>query len=238
MTGGIEEFAQLIPDSLLDISGKVFISGRDAFGSSSKLYILGLNPGGAPESNALETVGAHTRKVIHDAPDNWCALTDEAWGRNGHRVQHPMQRNVLHLLRRLDLDCRKVPASDLVFARSRDAAKISKAEFVRLANDCWPFHRAVIRRLEVRVIVCLGREAAWGAIARLEADNPAAGKFAEIDRFVEDRGLKGVSRAYRNGGGITVVQLTHPSRFHWTTSKSDPTELVRRALEFSDANPI
>ena len=226
----IEEFAALIPDSLLEASGKVFVSGRDAFGSPSELYILGLNPGGSPESHAEETVRSHTGKVLHDVPDNWCALSDEAWGRNGHRVQHPMQRNVLHLLARLGLNYRKVPASDLVFVRSQDASKISKNQFDRLANDCWPFHRAVVKELGVRVIVCMGGEATRRTVAHLEADNPSSGRFAEVDKFVEGGGLKLTSHAYRNGDGLTIVGLTHPSRYHWTSPKSDPSELVRRAL--------
>ena len=85
MTANIEEFAGLIPDSVLDVSGKVFVSGRNAFGSPSKLYVYGLNPGGAPEAHAQETVRSHTDKALHDVPDNWSALTDEAWGRNGPR---------------------------------------------------------------------------------------------------------------------------------------------------------
>jgi len=43
----IEDFASLIPDSLLERSGKGFYSGRTAFENTSKLYVLGLNPGGS-----------------------------------------------------------------------------------------------------------------------------------------------------------------------------------------------
>ena len=80
MTVNIEEFAGLIPDSVLAESGKVFVSGRNAFGSPSKLYFYGLNPGGAPETYAQETVRSHTDMALHDVPDNWPALTCEAWG--------------------------------------------------------------------------------------------------------------------------------------------------------------
>ena len=235
----IEDFYALVPPSLLDVSGKAFYSGRDAFGSSSPLYILGLNPGGAPEDYPDETIRTHTDKVLHDVPDNWCAFTDEVWGVNGSRPRHPMQKNVRHLLAMLGLDCRKVPASDLVFPRSQNAEKITKnkVEFAHLIKACWPFHRAVIQQLGVNVIVCMGRDAERGTIACLEADNPSLGKFAEVDRFVEDGGLKQISRTYRNNGSVTVVQLLHPSRFHWTSPKSDPTELVRRALLRSKANP-
>ena len=229
----IENFYALVPDSLREVSGKVFYSGRDAFGSPSPLYILGLNPGGSPEDYPDETVRAHTDKVLHEMPDNWCAFTDEVWGVNGSRPRHPMQKNVLHLLAMLSLDCRKVPASDLVFARSQNAEKITKdkVEFARLTKACWRFHQAVIQQLEVSVIVCLGRDAERGTINCLEADNPSLGKFAIQDKFVEEGGQQCISRTYRNNGCITVVQLPHPSRFHWTSPKSDPTRLIRRALE-------
>ena len=227
----IYEFVNLIPAELLDYSGKVFVSGRTAFGSPSDLYILGLNPGGAPENNVQETVRTHTHKVLHEVPDDWCALTDEAWGRNGHRLQHPMQRNLLHLMKSLGLDHRRIPASDLVFARSQDASKIGKKDLDRFANLCWPFHRAVIERLGVGVILCLGREAVERVKACIKADNPSAGEFEVVDSFVEDGGLKVESRTYRNRHGLSVVQLAHPSRFHWTSPRSDPSGLVQRALE-------
>ena len=44
----IEEFAGLIPESLLERSGKAFYSGRNAFGGPSGLYIIGLNRGDRP----------------------------------------------------------------------------------------------------------------------------------------------------------------------------------------------
>ena len=213
----------MIPDSLWNVSGKAFYSGRDAFSSPSKLYILGLNPGGEPEKYPRETVRAHTCKVFH-APDYWCAFTDEVWGVDGSRPRHTMQRNVLHLLGKLDLDCRKVPASNLVFARSQSADKISKSELRSPANACWPFHRTIIQQLGVQVILCLGQDAARGTSACLEADNPSLGKFEKKDEFVEDGGQKQVSRAYRSNGSVTVVKLPHPSRFHWTNPKSDPCE--------------
>ena len=140
-----------------------------------------------------------------------------------------MQKNVLHLLERLCIDCRKVPASNLVFARSRNAAEL-KAELTKFADACWPFHREVIRRLEVRVIVCLGWDAARETIARLGKDDPGAGKLKETDWFVETNDRNWRSRVYRNNGRVAVVQLTYPSTAVWTNSDADPTGLVRRAL--------
>ena len=52
----IEDFAKLIPDSIMHRSGKAFYSGRLAFSSPSGLYVLGVNPGGDPEEYPDETV--------------------------------------------------------------------------------------------------------------------------------------------------------------------------------------
>ena len=49
----IEEFAGLIPEALLEVSGKAFYSGRDAFGGAADLYIIGLNPGRGETRNFI-----------------------------------------------------------------------------------------------------------------------------------------------------------------------------------------
>ena len=58
----IEDLAKKIPKEIRNRSGSVFYSGRDAFSGSSKLYILGINPGGNPVAQAEETVDWHTGK--------------------------------------------------------------------------------------------------------------------------------------------------------------------------------
>jgi len=76
---GIERFAALVPKTLLAESGKVFYSGRSAFAQPSPLYILGVNPGGAPDNHPTETVGRHTQKVLAELPEDWSAYRDEVW---------------------------------------------------------------------------------------------------------------------------------------------------------------
>ena len=64
----IDTFAELIPKSVMSKSGTAFYSGRAAFSTSSKLYILGLNPGGSPDSQATETVEWHTNRILNEVP--------------------------------------------------------------------------------------------------------------------------------------------------------------------------
>lgn len=50
----IEDIAKFIPQSLSTVSGSVFYSGRNAFKSTSALYVLGLNPGGFVQNEGIE----------------------------------------------------------------------------------------------------------------------------------------------------------------------------------------
>ena len=221
----IEEFAELIPKSLLDKSGEVFYSGRRAFGAPSELYILGANPGGTPEGMPDSTVSRHINQVLYDKPANWSAYRDESWhGRAPGKSL--MQRGVLHLFKRLQLNPGEVPASELVFLRSRNLSEL-KGSFEKLASECWPFHQAVIDRLGVKVVVCIGKRAGEFVRRRLKAQS-------QTDEFVEKNKRQWESLSHRNENGIIVVTLTHASQASWTSPASDPTTLVKRALIRTD----
>ena len=113
----IDRFSASIPPSIRSTSGKVFYSGRTAFSSPSKLYILGLNPGGSPQEKVSETVESDTQRVLNGSAD-WSAYQDEEWEGKPPGT-HGMQPRVRCLLRQLNLDPQKVPASNLIFVRDR-----------------------------------------------------------------------------------------------------------------------
>src|SRR5258708_2375053 len=151
----ITRFSALIPQSVLAQSGSVFYSGKTAFGADSKLYILGLNPGGSPSEQARETVQWHTDKVLkHESPD-WSAYRDERWA-NRLPGTCGMQPRVLHILRQFNLDPGHVPASNLVFVRTPREKDLND-QFGALATLCWPFHQSVIEQVKLRVVLCFGR---------------------------------------------------------------------------------
>ena len=224
----IEEFAELVPETLLHKSGEVFYSGKLAFGAPSELYILGANPGGNPEYMPHPTIMRHIEQVLHDKPTNWSAYRDEAWyGRAPGKSQ--MQRRMRHLFDELGLDPGKVPCSEVVFLRSKDLSRLA-GNFNQLAEECWPFHQAVIENLSVRVVACLGKPAGNWVRNKL-------GTHTLLDEFEDTkpgytRGWK--SETHVNSDGLVVVRLSHPSRAIWTDPLSDPTMLVKRALIRTD----
>ena len=221
----LEEFAELIPKSLLHKSGEVFYSGKRAFGSQSELYVLGANPGGDPEGMQDATVSRHIEQVLHDKSANWSAYRDESWhGRAPGKS--PMQRGVLHLFKKLGIDPGETPCSEVVFLRSRSLPEL-KGNYEQLAAQCWPFHQTVINRLGARVVVCLGKTAGASVRRYLKA-------YTQTDEFVEKNKRKWESLSHKNDEGIFVVTLTHPSQVAWTSPASDPTSLVKRALIRAD----
>lgn len=155
----VPDLITLVPERLLKRSGKIFYSARHAFESPARpLYILGLNPGGRPGAHAYETIAANIDQTLHREQDDWSAYVHESW--SGRPVgTAPFQRRMQYLfVKGCGINLGRVPASNLVFQRSRRTQFLG-TPFKELALACWPFHKAVIARLGIRVIVCLGAPA-------------------------------------------------------------------------------
>jgi hypothetical protein len=217
----ITDLIPLIPHSVLDRSGAVFNTGRTGFSSPSPIYLLGVNPGGNPEEHRHETVASQTEQVLRHHPAEWSAFADASW-----RGRAPgtcgMQPRVLHLIAALGLDARRVPASNLVFARSAGEDSF-EGNMVAMAHETWPFHQAVIKHLGVRVVVCFGQTAGNFVRGRL-------GAHQEVDTFIEDNRRGWRSTLHQQPGGIHVATLSHPSKAKWSVPQTDPSALVKRAL--------
>lgn len=217
----IETFASMVPQALNAESGKVFYSGRQAFLSNAPLYIVGVNPGGDPDKYRSETVGDHTRKVLSEYPDSWSAYRDESW-EGAAPGTLGMAPRILHFLKKMELCPENVPASNLVFVRSRREAHLGN-HLPALLDLCWPFHAHVIETIRPRVILCLGSTAGKYVCRKLEAYRQAA-------EFVEKNNRRWASRLYISGQNHRVVIATHPSIADWTAPATDPSPLVLRAM--------
>lgn len=219
----IEDLAARIPEQLLVLSGKVFYSGRNAFSEPCNLYMLGVNPGGSPDTHATETVESHTYSVIHTLPDDWSAYRDESW-KGATPKTLGMAPRVLHLLRELDFSPGAVPASNLVFVRSRRESHIPPKEMRAMADACWSFHDHAISLLRPRVVLCFGQTAGNYVRQRLGANRL-------IGEFTEQNNRRWRSQAFAGSNGTNVVVATHPSIADWCTTSTDVTPLVQKALQ-------
>ena len=221
----IEYFVASIPEEVMSWTGGVFGSGREAFSSDSaeKLYIIGINPGGSGGIN----VSSHVNYVL-GRPANWSIYRDEIWGdlakhKPGTRNIQP---SVLHVLDKLDLDPGHVPSSNLVFGQSPTVSKY-EGDIYKAMEICWPFHEAVIRLLEPKVILCMGREVGW--FVRCKAGAVDLGnKIGALPEYEEH--WSGTYRGQFMGNQLTVASAWHPKRRPWYSKKWDPTPLVREAL--------
>ena len=219
----IEELAARIPTGLLERSGKVFYSGRNAFSSTCPLYMLGVNPGGSPDNHATDTIASHTNSVVHILSNDWSAYRDESW-EGAKPGTYGMAPRVLHLLQHLGLSPGAVPASNLVFARSRREADIHRNDMTAMANECWAFHEHAIELLRPRVVLCFGQTAGAYVRRRLGADRL-------IGEFVEQNNRRWTSRAFATSSGVNVVVATHRSIANWCAPSTDVTPLVQKALQ-------
>lgn len=214
----IEEFAKLIPSSLMDLSGAVFYSGRNAFQGEKILYIIGLNPGGSNESQKDDTISRHLEKVLANENPSWSEYKDEIW--LGEPGKYGLQPRILHLLNELNISPYEVPASNICFVRSPREKNISY-KLHDYAELCWPFHEKVIIELKIKVILCFGISAGSIVRQKLEAN-------VLIDKFIETNNRRWESQVFKNDKGQIVIVATHPSIADWTNVNTDPSDLVKK----------
>lgn len=216
-----DDLLTLVPDSLRERSGEVFYSGRAAFARPAPLYLLGLNPGGDPIRQASETVGRSLDEARSRAKDRWSSYADESWGGRPPGTAK-MQPRVLHMMDRLGLDVRQVPASNVVFVRTTREAAL-KSEKAALLRDCWSVHQSVVDNLGVCVVACMGGTAGEWVRSMVGADTL-------IDSWSETNARRWTSWTHSGPSGIQVVTLTHPSIAAWNSEDADPSALVAAAL--------
>lgn len=217
----LEDFLGLVDPSIRRRSGGVLYSGRRAFSDDCPIYLLGLNPAGNPVSMAHRSIEQHIAEALERPATEWSEYADVSWaGRPPGGA--PMQRRVRHLLKSLGHESRRVPASNVVFvraARERDLEDQKTA----LLRACWPVHEAVISRLSVRAVLCMG-----GTAGRWVRDQTGAHTVEAT--FVESNDRRWTSVLHSNGQGLRVATLTHPAIAAWDVRSTDPSPLLRALL--------
>ena len=217
----LEYFASLVPSHLLGCSGEVFYSGRAAFSRPSLVYLLGINPGSeqkpGPNEPKLRTVEENI-EYVRGKPEHF-SLYYDSWEEGRHPL---MQEGMCHLFNNTDLCPYTTPASNCIFVRTSDASKLHDQR--GLEESCWPFHKAVIERLGVQLVLCLGSKARDIVKKRMGCARQP------IEEQSEDNNRPWGSRVFRNAAGIVVVGVPHPSRSKWSTPECDPSAIVNRWL--------
>ena len=222
----LEELLEHVAPALRSEDGEVFHSGRSAFEHPEiRLYLLGINPGKAKSDPfSSKTIQANIDWVCAEGPNDWSAHAAVLEQSPSEALS--FQHGINHLFRTLRADPCRIPASNLIFHRSGQQKDLK--DFRKLAEQCWPFHQAVIRALDIQVIVCLGGHVARFVSRKLRDDEP----YRPIETFVEGyekRRWKSHLNQARTDQPL-VAGLTHPGRAHWTQEAADPTDLVVRAL--------
>lgn len=218
-----EYFAQFIPEEIKKESGSVFYSGENAFTGEKKLYILGLNPGGSPIKQKEETIEKHTQKFLTGKKEaNFSEYKDIEW-RGKKAGEARLQKRILNLLDKLNLDPHEVPASNVCFVRSSREKNIADKidDYMEL---CWNLHDEVIDKLKIKIILCFGKTTGKFVKKKLEAKT-------FVDSFVENNKRKWKSEVYKNEENQFVIIATHPSVANWINEKSDISDLVKNTFK-------
>ena len=219
MHPGIQTALTNLPSWLFARSGKIFYSGPSAFDGNRSIYLLGLNPGGDENDRNEETIQDNLQRHTN-LTQPYSEYIDGIWKGRPAGV-HGMQPRLQHLARKLDIDLRDTPSSNVIFQRSRREHHLDGKD--DLLELCWPIHEAVIKSLNIRMILCFGKTAGKWVRKRTQANHV-------VDHFTERNKRCWKSEAHQNDQGLTVCTLTHPSIANWCNPDSDPSEMILRCM--------
>lgn len=139
---------------LADMPGRLLYSGLGTL-SPGRLYLLGHNPGGDPDTES-DSPAAHLAKLVGKSPD-WNEYIDGVW-KPGGRVcapgDAPMQKRVCHLLTGIGVPVRTICASNVIFVRSRVSSHLDNQ--AQLAERCWCVHQFILERVRPAGILSIG----------------------------------------------------------------------------------
>ncbi len=217
----LKYFSELIPSELMNCSGAVFMSGRNAFQGRKPVYFLGANPGGDPDKNARTTVACHTHSVLNNWEENCSEYRDLPWGGKPPGT-YTIQPKVLYFFNQLGLDPGRVPSSNLFFVRSRTIAKTTSAR--TYAEKCWGFHKEVIRNLHISMVICFHKS--FGKEFLMEKM-----RGRRLQETASEQNRRGwTAEVYRTEEDKILVFLPHPSRSDWRKPECDFSGLVNKYI--------
>lgn len=137
---------------ILRKSGSVFYSGSKMLDSPSRYYLMGLNPGGKPESPEEAKIEESLVSWKGEAP-NWSAYMDQDWGKGHRQGVCKFCEGCLRVE-----SARDVFSANAIFERTEKGTHLSKdPERDRI---CWQVHQLLFSRIQPEYIICLGHGSA------------------------------------------------------------------------------
>lgn len=194
----LSDFARQQLAPVLDVSGGILYSAAATI-RPYPLYLLGLNPGGSPE-RVTNTLRASIDDLNSKTTNSYL---DESWA--GSPIgEARLQRRVRWLLEALGHEPRDVPASNLLFVRSRNAKGV---DFERIANICWPVHERILQIVRPKLILVFGTSdiSPYSFLSR---------KYKAANEHIVSSGHGSwVCRSFEATGHFRVAGLPHLSRY-------------------------
>lgn len=149
MTDPIDRIERYLDGAdMLDSPGAVLYSSSETV-KPGPVYLMGLNPGGEGEWSL--------RDNLLSARQGKNAYLDEEWeNRRGRYAlgMAPLQLRVAAVCERLGIPVRNVPASNLVFTRSRDVG--AHKGFQAAISLCAPVHTMLFQTIQPKLLFTFG----------------------------------------------------------------------------------
>ncbi|MGA1798685.1 hypothetical protein VH567_07880 [Sphingomonas sp. 4RDLI-65] len=149
MTDSIDRIEQYLCNAgIIDAPGAVLYSSGETV-KPGPVYLMGLNPGGESESSL--------RDNLVSARQGKNAFLDEAWENRRKAYEcgmAPLQLRVAAVCERLGIPVRDVPASNLVFTRSRDVN--AHKDFKTAISLCAPVHTMLLQTIQPKLLLTFG----------------------------------------------------------------------------------
>lgn len=144
---------------ILCASGAVFYSGRKTLEGKNDFYLMGLNPGGDPDSMKKETIEKSLADWQEEKAD-WSAYRHQYWGRKEVYLEEEKgnfshQKGVRAFCNKcLGPDVTEVPSANAIFRRTKKGKDLPKD--TELDRICWQVHRLLFSKVQPKYIICLG----------------------------------------------------------------------------------
>lgn len=205
---------------ILSCSGSILYSSADTLKQNGPVYLLGINPGGNPETHKDDTIEKSLDELPAKKDNNY--LDDKDWNSD-------LQSRVCWLLENLGLETREVCASNLIFKRSQSKEDI-EPKFNEYADICWPVHDKILKMVNPKLIIAVGNE--WN-----NPENSYKSSYGYLrdklgcnDEKVCDAGQSPTYKwkSFKSNSGIVVVGLPHLSWYAIDDNHSDVIDWIKQ----------